>query len=182
MNVDYDPIEKLSLLSPHAVDWRHIPSDFQRLTASDIAARLAKLNRGASLIGRIKYAGQVSFKGDLVHWLKVEAYDTVIKPPVQDIHTLMVETAIEEALDKKVCKVCDGVGHLPEIDKDGRLTGAQMVCPDECKDGRVYWTDNARSKACGVHRDTWARHYNRLYTEILTIPLGWEGELSKAMS
>jgi len=177
---DFDPLEKLKLLEPSAKELRPLPPGHMRETGIDIAGRLARLSRGASLFVRVKYAGQYNFDHDLRHWLKVEVFDDLVKSTMQ-IHADLCDTAITEALDDRVCRVCLGVGNLPEVAESGKLTGKNVLCPENCDNGRVYWTDYARAKCCHMHHETWKRHHGRLYMQILTIPLTWEGEARRAL-
>lgn len=175
----YDPIEKLSLLAPHAVDWRHIPSDYSRMTQSDIAARLAKIHRGAALLGRVKVAQQTELLNDLIHWLKVELMGTVIKSST-DMHDRMIRLAIQEVIEPRVCRNCHGNSQVPEV-MENKPTGKMLVCED-CSGGKYAWTERARASACGVHHEVWRRHHARLYIEILTIPWTWEAEVREVLS
>lgn len=176
----YEPIEKMTLLAPHAIDWRHIPSSYQPTTAYDIAARLAKASRGASLIARVKVAGQVELIRELIHWLKVEAYKTILHE-IKPIHERMTECAIYEVVDDRICRVCKGNSTIPEYDEIGRPTGKSVQCFNNCVSGKVPKAERFRYEFCGVHRDTWKRHYTALYVQILTIPYAWENEAKKAL-
>ena len=177
----YEPIEKMTLLAPHAIDWRHIPSSYQPTTAYDIAARLAKASRGASLIARVKVAGQVELIRDLIQWLKVEAYKTILQE-IKPIHEKMTECAIYEVVDTRICRVCKGNSMISELDEAGRSTGKMVQCFNECVDGKMPKTERFRSDYCGVHRDTWKRHHSALYIQILTIPYGWESEAKRVLT
>ena len=177
----FEPIEKMTLLSPHAIDWRHIPSSYQPTTAYDIAARLAKASRGASLIARVKVAGQVGLIRELIHWLKVEAYKTILQE-IKPIHERMTECAIYEVVETRICRVCKGNGTIPEYDEMGRPTGKAKECFNECVNGKMPRTERFRSDYCHVDRHTWKRHHSALYIQILTIPYGWESEAKAVLS
>ena len=172
--LNLDPLEKLALLESHAIDWRHIPSGWQHLTASDIAGTLAKVPRGASLLVRVKYANQERFKPDLIYWLKVEVFDEIIKSPVQPIHDKLINLAINEVLDPRICKTCKGVGNLP--------VEAKLLACEDCNGGKYAWTEHSRATYCGIHHEVWKRRWSRMYTEILTIPWTWEGQAREVCS
>lgn len=179
---EYEPLEKLALLQAHAVDWRHIPSDFHRLTAMDIAGRLANVSRGASLLGRVKVAGQVNLIPDLVRELRTAAVEAHIPWPTNKKTMLpkLAQCALIEVIEPRVCKSCDGAGSSPELDGHDRPTGKILVCTD-CEKGKVRYSDYKRYKYCGVHEEEWKRKWNRPYMEILTIAKRWETEVEEAV-
>lgn len=172
---EFDPLEKLAILSPHAVDLRHIPSDFQRMTPADVAAKLSKASRGASLLGRVKVAGQGELVPDLIRELRTVVIQMHIPWPTNKMTLLpkLSQTALLEVVDPKVCRTCKGVGHLP-------VEAKQVTCED-CNGGRYAWTDYARARSCGLHHQDWKRRWNRVYLQILTIPWTWEGEVREAL-
>lgn len=179
---DYDPLERLTLLAAHAIDLRPIPSSFNRLTPADIAAKLAKVPRGASLLARVKVAGQAGLVGDLIRALRTAAVEARIPWPTNKRTLLpkMAELALREVLDPKVCKTCSGVAELPEIGEDNLPTGRIKVCA-ECNGGKYRYTDYARYTYIGVHQEEWKRKWNRPYLEILTIAWKWEGDVRDAL-
>lgn len=180
---EYDPLEKLSLLAPHAIDLRHIPSDYQRLTPADVAARLAKVSKGASLLGRVKVAGEVSLLRDLVFWLQVQIAGTVIKPGSNKERALiqpMALLAITEVVHPRICGWCKGNGAFPELDEKGAETGRKKVC-EACHGGRYAYSERRRARECNIHPEDWRRKYSAVYLEVLTIPWTWEGEVRDAL-
>ena len=183
MKNEYDPLEKLSLLAAHAIDWKHIPSDFKRLKPEDVAAKLSKLHRGASLLGRVKVAGQVEFVPDLIRALRTETIRRRIPWPTRKktmLHKL-ASLALAEVIDPRICRACNGVGYSPEVDNEGKPTGKPRSC-ENCGGGRYCYSDYSRYQFCGVHQEEWRRWWNRPYLEILTIAWLWEGEARDALT
>lgn len=181
---DFDPLEKIALLAPHAIDLRHIPSDFRRLTAADIAAKLTKVSKGASMLGRYKIAGDETALKGLVFLLQVQITETVIKEGMNKqypIIQLFSKLAITEVVNPKVCRWCKGIGWFPEMDETGKPTGKPHTC-EACTNGRKPYTERSRAKACNIHPEDWRRRYSRIYIEVLTIPLTWESELRQEFS
>jgi hypothetical protein len=179
----YEPLEKLTLLATHAIDWKHIPSDFNRWTPSDIAARLAKVSRGASLLGRVKVAGQTQLVPVLVRELRTAVVQAHIRWPDNKKTRLqkLAEYALIEVIDPRACKLCGGASSVAELGQDGRPTGKIRVCAN-CEDGKVRHTDYARYTYCEVHQVEWERKWNRPYVEILAIAKRWETEVEQAVT
>lgn len=182
MNPDYDPLEKLSLLAAHAVDMRNIPSDYQKITASDIAARLANASRGASLLGRVKVAEEYALIPDLVRELRGEVVRQRIVWPTNKKTRLpiLAQTALLEVIDAKVCRWCKGAGWFPETDNEGQDTGKPKTC-EACKGGKYAYTERARARYCDIHPEEWRRTWSRVYLEVLTIPWAWEAEVREVL-
>lgn len=175
MNDIYDPLEKLTLLAPHAIDLRPMPSGFQRLTPMDIAAKLSKCSRGASLLGRVKVAGDSSQLHKLVRELRTVVVQSRIPWPSnkKTLLPILSETALFEVIHPKTCKTCGGVGTLPTLPKP-------EICED-CQGGKYAWTEHARARSCEIHHEEWKRKWSRVYIEIVTIPWRWEGEIRQAL-
>ena len=179
----YDPLERLTLLSPNAIDWKHIPSGYHKLTPADIAAKLAHVDRGASLLGRVKIAGQTELMPDLIRALRTAVVEAYIPWPTKKKTLLpkMAEMALFEVVDPRICRTCKGAGTIPETDKDGRLTGKPKCCED-CAGGRYAWTEKSRYEFCGLHHESWKKLYNRPYMEILYIVWEWHEQVRDALS
>lgn len=194
MKADYDPLENLKLLSPHAQQTQLASLAFARLTPYDIAAKLAyaKLGRGPTLLARIKIADQKGLYPELRQWLKVEVYQDIVKRPLE-IHERMIDTCLEEVIDAKICPECKGRGKIPEV-TEGQPTGRYLPCLGsdrargkvkyhvECREGFSPWTDSIRAKRLGIHHEVFKRNFQRVYIEILTIPWTWESQVRQAVA
>lgn len=172
---EYDPLEKLTLLAAHAIDMRPTPSAYQRLTPMDIAAKLAHCSRGASLLGRVKIAGQWELTPALVRALRTAVVEAHIPWPTNKKTLLpaLAETALLEVVHPRTCKTCKGIGHF--------MIEAKPVNCEDCQGGRYAWTEHARATQCNLHHEEWKRRWSRVYVQVLTIPWRWEGEVREAL-
>ena len=187
---DYDPLSQLALLSPKAVDLNHMPVAWSRLTPDDVAAKLAKVSTGASLLGRIKIAGQNELRRSLV-FLVVPKVVNSFSEAFPDHHTdanialyAFIEEAMREVMDPRVCGPCKGHKYFPETDQDGRETGKFFHCQFCGGTGHHRHSERSRADALGYQKDTWRCRnkkqkvsYSQFYSDILTVLYGFDKEL-----
>jgi len=174
---DYDPLEKLAILAPAAIDTRHIPSGWQHLTPADIAGRLSKVSRPASMLGRVKIAGELDLIRDLLFELQVAIAGTIIKPGTNKERPLigpMSKLAISEVISPKTCRWCKGRKWV-------LIDNKQSPCEGCDGKGTIPYTERSRARACDIPHESWRRKYSRVYIEVLTVPLTWENEVREAL-
>jgi len=182
MGDEYDVLERLSYLSPNAIDPLHIPGTAPaRLTPADVSAMLRYLSEGARMLARY-WGGEQDQRRQLVFCLQVQAAgilsDSVIKGV--PLTRRMADLAVKEVVDPRICKWCKGRGEVPETDKEGKPTGKRLPCGG-CKGGRYAYSENARSRECGLHHEDWKRRYSAIYCEVLSIAYGYRDEIIKAL-
>ena len=186
---DYDPLSQLALLSPKAVDLNHMPVAWSRLTPDDIAAKLAKVSNGASLLGRIKIAGQNELRRSLVFLVVPKVVNSFITafPENHNASNIalyaFIEEGIREVVDPRVCGPCRGHGAFPDTDQNGRPTGKLFDCQFCGGTGHHRHSENSRAKALGYHPEQWRRpskkriSYSQFYSDILTVLYSFDKEL-----
>lgn len=182
MGDEYDILERLSYLSPNAIDPLHIPGTAPaRLTPSDVSAMLRYLSPGARILARY-WGGEQDQRRQLIYWIQIVSTDIVrgMNSTELPISRLFAELAVKEVVDPRVCKWCKGRGEIPETDKDARPTGKLLPCGG-CKGGRYAYSEHARSRACGIHHEAWKRRYSSKYSEVLSIAYGCKDEIAKAL-
>lgn len=194
---DYDPLSQLALLAPKAVDLNHMPVAWSRLTPYDVAAKLAKVSNGASLLGRVKIAGQNELRRSLVFLVVPKVVNSFISAFPEHIGAtpigpagsnaqlyMFIEEAMREVLDPRVCGPCKGHKFFPETDQDGRETGRFFPCQFCGGTGHHRHSERSRAKALGYPKTTWNRRnknqttsYSQFYADILTVLYGFDKEL-----
>lgn len=182
MGDEYDILERLSYLSPNAVDPLHIPGTAPaRLTPADVSAMLRYLSFGARLLARY-WGGETEKRKQLVFWLQIQAAPIVadlVKKKVP-LTRVMAELAVKEVVDPRTCKWCKGRGKVPETNERGQATGRVLTCGG-CNGGRYAYTERARARECEIHPEDWKRRYSARYCEVLAIAYEYKDEVVRAL-
>ena len=182
MGDEYDVLERLSYLSPNAIDPLHIPGTAPaRLTPSDVSAMLRYLSDGARILARY-WGGEQDQRKQLVYWLQIQTTDIVsgLNSKKIPLSRLFAELAVKEVVDPRICNWCKGRGKVPETD-DGKPTGRVLTCGG-CNGGRYAYTERARARECGdIHPEDWKRRYSARYCDVLSIAYGYKDEIVKAL-
>ena len=186
--IDYDPAEKIAILSPRSIDLHHIPGGYQRLTPTDIAARLAKVSKGASLLARAKYAGMSEVIPDLERWMMVQASGFIKKVYRKGMVRMMVKLALLETIHPKTCPWCKGTGWLPlELNEKGEVIkdsepGKIFDCAPCRATGRLSYSQLKRSQVMEIPYESWRRKWAGVYDQVLSLIYRWEGEIKREIS
>ena len=182
MTDDFDPMEKLAIMSPKAIDISHIPGGIPRITQQDIAAILAGVSAQASAYARATLEHHNARK-QLFYHLKDEY--KVISGGEVDKHLrcyTMAAIAIQEILDSKLCNLCKGHSFVPEVDHElNEPTGRVVECWNCNGTGRTPFTNNRRARLAGVHHEEWKKKWDSDYTKGLTVLYTWAGEVREAL-
>ena len=177
---EFDVRELIALLSPKAIDLRHIPGGFSRITPQDIAARLSRCSRGASLLARAKYANDTaSFSKLYFHFVALAAgppdgpvWPKKLKPGT---FTRLINLTVQENVSPGKCGWCNGSAKSLEID------GKVLVCSGCKGSGRVNYSDRLRARMMGIPESTFRRSLVPLHVKLMTIFSEWESEIMAAM-
>lgn len=177
----FDHLELISLFAAKAIDMRHIPAGYVRVTAQDIAGRIAHCTEGAIALARYKIAGEQDRRRVAYYALRDLAEPIVerMKYPSLAAH-LLSSLAIQEMCDTKTCPWCKGTGYLLRFVEE-----KQANIPEDCQGchgkSRIMYTDHKRAKAIAVHHEEFKRNWAHNYAQILTILYGWEDEIREAL-
>lgn len=77
----------------------------------------------------------------------------------------IVRTAVEEYMDPRTCRRCQGEGTvLDYVPERGMVKGTCGRCEGK---GWRPWSDNQRSRRCGVRRTDWAPKYAAGYQRVM---------------
>lgn len=158
------------------------------LTPEDVALALSLVkNKGARLLGRVKYAQQEQYRGDLIFHLFVEVITLAGRerwriPKVTESDELynICRLAIMEATEPRICRDCGGRGFemvIPGIarrkrgrPKQGEVKPLRVECSRCEGKGLLAWRNFTRVRHSGVKRWRWEKVWAKRYREqILTI-------------
>lgn len=177
----FDHLELIALFAAKAIDMKHIPAGYVRVTAQDIAGRIAHCNPGAIALARYKIAGEQD-KRRVAFYVLVDQTKRIVartKDPYLAAYSLS-SVGIQEMCDTKTCPWCHGVKYLLRFVEE-----KQCNIPEDCQGckghGRIMYTDHKRAKLIGVHHEEFKRNWAHHYTQVLTILYGWEDEIREAL-
>lgn len=92
----------------------------------------------------------------------------------------LCRVAITEHFDPVICPTCKGVGEKARWHK-GRFK--PLPCPNCNGSGHKPFSTRAKSKALGIHKNTWkARNIDVIYGRMLGTLSSWESMCSRKMS
>jgi len=177
----YDPTERLTLLSPRAVNLESSAGGWDRLTWEDIAGALAKCSRPASLYGSIKIASHDGLMDDLFISAMTDMTNPAKvkwpRPPVfrKGIVRAMVNLVLRETLNPMICGTCNGIGKAV-------IDNLLIVCQKCGGSGHIALRNMDRAKTLGVEQLEWDRHWSKVHGHCLEVVAGWEREVYSALA
>lgn len=180
----FDIRQLLYLLSPSALDYRRVSGGNNNLTPQDIASRLSRCSRGASLLARVKYVSTPT--PESIEWKQFYYCFAVAAAGVKGaieiskkrkgLVTKLINLTLQEfvLIDKNVCAWCKGQG-FAEVDNK------KITCGGCNGTGFVVWNDKKRAASVGVSHDEFRRDLMRVHIDMIAIIQGWETEIVDAL-
>lgn len=172
-----NPAELLAKVTARAAPLEVLPSAFQRITPEDVVHALGMIKHdGASLLIRIKWAGQSEFVQDLdiKFWISVvnlansEHWPYPEKLKGKEFYRNMGRLALAENINPNICLECGGSSI--QITPAGKL--------EECSPcrgtGRSQHSDRSRARLLGMPWETYRHLWNERYRKIQGMVDLWE--------
>jgi hypothetical protein len=161
-------------------------------TTEDAALAIAGVReRPVRLIGRIKYAGQHEFAGQLVFELMraVRSYarrDGWRMPDDLGLYAVC-QLAVHEAVTPRLCGYCKGRGQTLALHgARGRPRFApkplKVDCPKCAGEGVLIWRHYGRWKRTGINRKRWMLRWAGLFDKaVAPILADWENDFFRVV-
>jgi hypothetical protein len=188
-----NPSEAWALLTLRSKNFDRTPGGHGSMTASDVAAMLAGLEREPFLTGMAAECADFGALKQIELCLRTRAYTMAENgewQPPRGLLRAMVALALYEVIDDRHCYACNGRGQmvftlnaLPELimaPSFKRLDEgkAQVTCIACIGEGQVNLSDRRKAEIMGMGRDTWRRHWARKYEPIFGVANSWR-EIAK---
>lgn len=144
----------------------------ERLTWQDVTQAVTTLTHEQRAALYLKTAPELASARELAAFTNT-LYASLIEfeqPDLTDKATLqrqpvIVRVAIAEYMAPRTCRRCRGNGQvLDHIVGRGMVPGTCGLCEGK---GWRAWSDNTRSRECGVRRADWSKRYAPGYTHVL---------------
>lgn len=172
-----NPAALLAKITARSVPFEVIPSAYQRITPEDVLHALGGIKHsGASLMVRVKWAGQNQFLQDLEikFWLTIvnvanaEKWPYPIKKKGKEFYRDMGRLALAENISPNICLECGGSSI--QITPEGKL--------EECSPcrgtGRSHHSDRSRARILGMPWETYRQLWNERYRRVQGMVDLWE--------
>lgn len=162
-------MEKMARLTPEVKEFSEKidSSGFDGLTASDVAAALAKIkgDDAPSCLMRFKYANDVRSGRQLLARIKGSIITSCDVP--EHMNTDLAMLVLEHTLMPPHCPVCHGRKEV--------MTGTlKIVCRVCSGSGIASKCDAHMAQALHITKLEWTGHYSRQYCTITSIVNEWE--------
>jgi hypothetical protein len=172
-----NPAALLVKVTARAVPFEIVPSAFHRISSEDVMHALGLIKHdGASLLIRVKWAGQQQFIQDLdlKFWVAVvdiansESWPYPAKFKGQELYRNMGRMALAENIDPNICLECGG--SATQITDEGKL--------EDCKPcrgtGKSHHSERSRARLLGMRWETFRHGWSERYRKVQGMVDLWE--------
>jgi hypothetical protein len=172
-----NPAALLIKVTARAAPFEIVPSSFQRISPEDVSHALGLIKHdGASLLIRVKWAGQAQFIQDLdiKFWLAIVALSNFENWPYpekfkgEELYRNMGRLALSESIDPNICLECGG--SAIEITPEGRIE----KCSPCRGTGKSHHSERSRARILGMAWETYRHVWNDRYRKIQGMVDLWE--------
>lgn len=171
-----NPAALLAKVTTRAMPFQVIPSAYQRITAEDVLHALGTIKHdGASLLIRIKWAGQTQFVQDLdiKFWLAIVDLSTSEgwTYPVRrgsEFYRNMGRLALAETISPNICLECGGTSI--EITEEGKIE----KCTPCRGTGKSRHSDRSRARLLNMPWETFRQGWTDRYRKVQGMADLWE--------
>ena len=172
-----NPAALLIKVTARALPFEIVPSAYQRISADDVMHALGLIHHdGASLLIRVKWAGQVQFMQDLDirFWMAIidlahsENWPVPEKFKGKELYRNMGRLALAENISPNICLECGGCGM--QVSQEGKLADC-LPCRGS---GRSRHSDRSRARMLGMPWETYRHQWTERYRRIQGMSDLWE--------
>lgn len=172
-----NPAALLAKVTARALPFEIVPSAYQRISPEDVLHALGLIKHdGASLLIRVKWAGQDQFMRDLdvKFWFAVvdlsnaEQWPYPQKLKGREFYRNMGRLTLAENISPNICLECGGSGM--EIKPDGKLDN----CSPCRGSGRSQHSDRSRARILDMPWETYRQGWSERYRRVQGMADMWE--------
>lgn len=172
-----NPAALLVKVTARALPFEIVPSAYQRISPEDVLHALGLIKHdGASLLIRVKWAGQAQFMADLDRkfWVAIMDLSNAENWPYpeklrgQEFYRNMGRLALSENISPNICLECGGSGL--EILPEGKL----VDCKPCRGTGRSSHSDRSRARLLNMPWETFRQGWTDRYRKIQGMVDLWE--------